>query len=41
MENSQFFSSPYAIRIYNDQLMQLERAFLDPLGQGGDYSDMK
>lgn len=36
-----FFSSPYEIRIYNDQLLQLERAFLNPLGQGGADSDMK
>jgi hypothetical protein len=33
--------SPYEIRFYNDQLLQLERAFLNPLGQGGDYSDLK
>ena len=36
-----FCSSPYEIRFYNDQLLQLERAFLNPLGQGGDYSDLK
>jgi hypothetical protein len=36
-----FRFSPYEIRAYNDQLLQLERAFLNPLGQGGDYSDMK
>lgn len=34
-------NNPYEIRIYNDQLLQLERAFLNPLGQGGDDSDMK
>ncbi|CAF0720427.1 unnamed protein product [Adineta steineri] len=33
--------NPYVIRAYNDQLLQLERAFLNPLGQGGAYSDMK
>ena len=33
--------SPYEVRIYNDQLIQLERAFLNPLGQGGDLADMK
>jgi hypothetical protein len=36
-----FSFSPYEIRAYNDQLLQLERAFLNPLGQGGDYADMK
>lgn len=36
-----FFHSPYAIRFYNDQLLQLERAFLNPLGQGGDYANYK
>jgi hypothetical protein len=35
------FCSPYEIRFYNDQLLQLERAFLNPLGQGNDYSDLK
>jgi hypothetical protein len=40
MINSYSFS-PFVIRAYNDQLLQLERAFLNPLGQGGDYSDMK
>ena len=34
-------SSPYVIRFYNDQLLQLERAFLNPLGQGGDEADLK
>ena len=33
--------SPYEIRSYNDQLLQLERAFLNPLGQGPEYSDFK
>ena len=33
--------SPYVIRAYNDQVLQLERAFLNPLGQGGDYAEMK
>ncbi|CAF4171678.1 unnamed protein product, partial [Adineta steineri] len=33
--------NPYVIRAYNDQLLQLERAFLNPLRQGGAYSDMK
>ncbi|UJR30817.1 hypothetical protein I4U23_018335 [Adineta vaga] len=33
--------NPYVIRAYNDQLLQLERAFLNPLGQGGDDSGMK
>jgi hypothetical protein len=35
------FCSPYEIRFYNDQLLQLERAFLNPLGQGGDHTDSK
>jgi hypothetical protein len=35
------FCSPYEIRFYNDQLLQLERAFLNPLGQGGDFTDLK
>ena len=39
--DSSLLSSPYAVRIYNDQLLQLERAFLNPLGQGGDLADMK
>lgn len=38
---SSLSSSPYEVRIYNDQLLQLERAFLNPLGQGGDLADMK
>ncbi|CAF3577525.1 unnamed protein product [Rotaria sordida] len=33
--------NPYEIRTYNDQLLQLERAFLNPLGQGSDYTEMK
>ncbi|CAF2097700.1 unnamed protein product [Rotaria magnacalcarata] len=33
--------NPYEIRLYNDQLLQLERAFLNPLGQGPNDSDMK
>ncbi|CAF3820340.1 unnamed protein product [Rotaria sp. Silwood1] len=33
--------NPYEIRFYNDQLLQLERAFLNPLGQGGDHTDFK
>ena len=33
--------SPYEIRAYNDQLLQLERAFINPLGQGEDYTDYK
>ncbi|CAF3610983.1 unnamed protein product [Rotaria sp. Silwood1] len=33
--------NPYEIRAYNDQLLQLERAFLNPLGQGLDYPDYK
>lgn len=33
--------SPYEIRSYNDQLLQLERAFINPLGQGEDYTDYK
>ncbi|CAF4516396.1 unnamed protein product, partial [Rotaria sp. Silwood2] len=33
--------NPYEIRAYNDQLLQLERAFLNPLGQGDDYTDLK
>ncbi|CAF1148812.1 unnamed protein product [Rotaria sp. Silwood1] len=33
--------NPYEIRIYNDQLLQFERAFLNPLGQGSDYTEMK
>ncbi|CAF2689426.1 unnamed protein product, partial [Rotaria sp. Silwood2] len=33
--------NPYEIRIYNDQVLQLERAFLNPLGQGRDYTDFK
>ncbi|CAF1229294.1 unnamed protein product [Rotaria sordida] len=33
--------NPYEIRFYNDQLLQLERSFLNPLGQGGDYTDFK
>ncbi|CAF4886685.1 unnamed protein product [Rotaria sp. Silwood1] len=32
---------PYEIRAYNDQLLQLERAFLNPLGRGADYTDYK
>lgn len=36
-----FYHSPYEIRAYNDQLLQVERAFLNPLGQGGDYPDWK
>ena len=36
-----FVFSPYEIRFYNDQLLQLERAFLNPLGQGGDHTDFK
>ncbi|CAM2718149.1 unnamed protein product [Rotaria socialis] len=35
------FENPFNIRAYNDQLLQLERAFLNPLGQGGDYTDFK
>ncbi|CAF4304845.1 unnamed protein product, partial [Rotaria magnacalcarata] len=35
------FENPFEIRAYNDQLLQLERAFLNPLGQGGDYTDFK
>jgi hypothetical protein len=35
------FSSPYEIRFYNDQLLQLERAFINPLGQDADYTDYK
>ena len=35
------YCSPYEIRFYNDQLLQLERAFLNPLGQGGDHTDLK
>ncbi|CAF1435963.1 unnamed protein product [Rotaria sp. Silwood1] len=31
----------YKIRVYNDQVLQLERAFLNPLGQGRDYTDFK
>ncbi|CAF2498907.1 unnamed protein product [Rotaria sp. Silwood2] len=31
----------YQVRAYNDQLLQLERAFLNPLGQGPDYTDLK
>ncbi|CAF1329620.1 unnamed protein product [Adineta ricciae] len=34
-------TNPYIIRAYNDQVLQLERAFLNPLGQGGDYEEMK
>lgn len=34
-------SSPYEVRAYNDQLLQLERAFLNPLGQGAEYTDYK
>ncbi|CAF1641949.1 unnamed protein product, partial [Rotaria sordida] len=33
--------NPYEIRFYNDQLLQLERSFLNPLGQGGDHTDFK
>ncbi|CAF4768009.1 unnamed protein product [Rotaria sp. Silwood1] len=33
--------NPYEIRVYNDQVLQLERAFLNPLGQGRDYTDFK
>lgn len=29
------FQSPIAVRIMNDQLMLLERAFIDPLGLPG------
>ncbi|CAM2718148.1 unnamed protein product [Rotaria socialis] len=34
-------NNPYEIRAYNDQLLQLERAFLNPLGQGEDHTDLK
>jgi len=30
-----YFQSPIAVRIMNDQLMLLERAFIDPLGLPG------
>ncbi|CAF0721862.1 unnamed protein product [Adineta steineri] len=33
--------NPYIIRAYNDQLFQLERAFLNPLGQDSDHTDLK
>ncbi|CAF1357055.1 unnamed protein product [Adineta steineri] len=33
--------NPYIIRAYNDQLLQLERAFLNPLGQDSDHTDFK
>ncbi|CAF4195305.1 unnamed protein product [Adineta steineri] len=33
--------NPYIIRAYNDQLLQLERAFLNPLGQDSDHTDLK
>ncbi|CAF1301834.1 unnamed protein product [Rotaria sordida] len=33
--------NPYEIRFYNDQLLQLERSFLNPLRQGGDHTDFK
>ncbi|CAF1172104.1 unnamed protein product [Adineta steineri] len=33
--------NPYIIRAYNDQLLQLERAFLNPLGQDSDRTDFK
>ncbi len=36
-----YIYSPYEIRFYNDQLLQFERAFLNPLGQGGDLTDLK
>ena len=36
-----FIRSAYEVRAYNDQLLQLERAFLNPLGQGEDYTDYK
>ncbi|CAF2913670.1 unnamed protein product [Rotaria sp. Silwood2] len=32
---------PYEIRAHNDQLLQLERPFLNPLGRGADYTDYK
>ncbi|CAF0755051.1 unnamed protein product [Adineta steineri] len=33
--------NPYIIRAYNDQLLQLERAFLNPLVQDSDHTDLK
>ncbi|CAF1046308.1 unnamed protein product [Didymodactylos carnosus] len=34
-------NNPYAIRVYNDQLLQLERAFINPHGLASDTPDFK
>jgi hypothetical protein len=36
-----FIYSPLQLRIINDQLMQLERAFQNPLGNGAQQADLK
>ena len=36
-----FFSSVYEVRGYNDQILQLERAFMNPLGKDAKYPDYK